>query len=308
MGGRVAAHPGDGDDVDGAVELAVAEAVEAVAVGAAGGHRDRGGAGEHAEGSFAVDPSGVGPGQQDLGGGQGAEAGFGGDQAGGHVLDDLGDLRLEPGSLFGEGGDALAEPDQGLVQDPGLPVRAGGAGQRGAFFRAPLAGERPEPFAQRGGGGDQDGGQRGAGGLGGLDGVVPVDHQQPQRFAVPVGAHLRRAGPGEQFAGRADGVDRVALARPALADVTAAVDLGHLLALAGQVAGQAQAVMPGPFHRPDGLPVPGSRPDPGQQLLVACRGGGHLQLGHGPAAGIADRRGMGVQVGVDPDDQVGVLG
>ena len=194
------------------------------------------------------------------------------------------------------------------MQDPGLPVGAGRAGQRGAFAGPPLPGERPEPFAQRGGGGDQDGGQRGAGGLGGLDGVVPVDHQQPQRFAVPVGAHLRRVRAGQQLAGRADGVDRVALARPALADVTAAVDLGYLLALAGQVPGQAQAVMPGPFHRPDDRAVPGSRPDPGQQLLIPCGGGGHLQLRYRPAAGIADRRGMGVQVGVDPDDQVSVLG
>ena len=97
LGWRVAAHPVDGDDVDGAVELAVAEAVEAVAVGAAGGHWDWCGAREHAEGSFAVDPAGVRPGQQDLRGGQGAKAGFGGDQARGHFLDDLGDLRLEPG-------------------------------------------------------------------------------------------------------------------------------------------------------------------------------------------------------------------
>ena len=37
-------HAADGDHLQGAVELAVAEAVEAVPVGAAGGHRDRGGA------------------------------------------------------------------------------------------------------------------------------------------------------------------------------------------------------------------------------------------------------------------------
>ena len=59
------------------------------------------------------------------------------------------DLRLELGGYFGEGGDPLAEPDQGLVQDPGLPVSAGGAGQRGAFFRAPLPGERADLLAQR---------------------------------------------------------------------------------------------------------------------------------------------------------------
>ena len=40
LGGLVAAHPGDGDGVDGAVELAVAEPVEPVPVGPAGGHRD----------------------------------------------------------------------------------------------------------------------------------------------------------------------------------------------------------------------------------------------------------------------------
>ena len=37
LGGRVAAHPVDGDDVEGAVELAVAGAVATVPVGAAGG-------------------------------------------------------------------------------------------------------------------------------------------------------------------------------------------------------------------------------------------------------------------------------
>ena len=51
-GFRVAAHPGDGDDVDGAVELAVAEAVEPVAVGPAGGRRDWCGAGQHAEAAW----------------------------------------------------------------------------------------------------------------------------------------------------------------------------------------------------------------------------------------------------------------
>src|ERR1700729_4364731 len=58
-GRRVAAHPVNGDDVDGAVELAVAEAVEPVSVSAAGGHRDWCGAGQHAERCLAVDPSRV---------------------------------------------------------------------------------------------------------------------------------------------------------------------------------------------------------------------------------------------------------
>jgi hypothetical protein len=50
---------------------------------------------------------------------------------------------------------------------------------------------------------------------------------------------------GEQFTGRADGVDRAALASPALAQVAAAAGLGGLLVLAGQIPGQAQPVMPG---------------------------------------------------------------
>src|ERR1035438_3230647 len=41
QGRRVIAHTGDGDDVQGAVELAVAEAVEPVAVGPAGRDGDR---------------------------------------------------------------------------------------------------------------------------------------------------------------------------------------------------------------------------------------------------------------------------
>jgi len=84
-GGGVAAHPGDGDGVQGAVELAVAEPVEPVPVSAAGGGGGRGGAGEHGEGGFAADPPSMGPGEQDLRGGQRADTGLGGDQARGHA-------------------------------------------------------------------------------------------------------------------------------------------------------------------------------------------------------------------------------
>jgi hypothetical protein len=48
---------------------------------------------------------------------------------------------------------------------------------------------------------------------------------------VSVGAHLRRVRAGEQLAGGADGINRVALAGPPLAQVTAAVDLSDLLTL-----------------------------------------------------------------------------
>jgi hypothetical protein len=55
---------------------------------------------------------------------------------------------------------------------------------------------------------------------------------------------------GEQLAGGADGVDRVALALAALADVLAASDFLDVPARASQVPGQAQPVMPGAFDRP----------------------------------------------------------
>ena len=108
----------------------------------------------------------MGPGQQDLRGTEVAKSVLGGDQAGSHLLDDLGDLRLELSGDAGEGSDALAEPGEGLVQYPGLPVGGVGAGERGACFRAPLPRQRAELLAEAGGGGDQDRGQRGAGGLG----------------------------------------------------------------------------------------------------------------------------------------------
>lgn len=66
---------------------------------------------------------------------------------GSHLLDHPGDMLLKLSGLCAEGGDPLAEPDQGLVQDPSLAVHARWAGQLGAFFGPPLAGQRPAPFA-----------------------------------------------------------------------------------------------------------------------------------------------------------------
>src|ERR1022692_2120038 len=80
-GRRVAAHPGDGDDVDGAVEL--------------------------------PSPRRLRRRRAARGGGWCAESGLGGDEARGHLLDDLDDLRSKVGGGPGEGGDPLVEPDEG---------------------------------------------------------------------------------------------------------------------------------------------------------------------------------------------------
>jgi len=70
-----------------------------------------------------------------------------------------------------------------------------------------------------------------------------------------------------------------------------------------QEAGQAGAVAAGAFDRPHPLTVV-SVGEP-EQLLVAGRGGrhGHL-LEHGAANCLNDRGGVGVLVGVDPDDEL----
>jgi len=89
-------------------------------------------------------------------------------------------------------GDALAEAGQDLAGGAGELVGAGRALPGGAGGRAALGGKAAQLLAQRGGRGDQDRGQCGAGGAGCLDRVVAADEQQPQRLAGPVGAHLRR--------------------------------------------------------------------------------------------------------------------
>ena len=75
-GRRVTAHADQGDAPQGMVGSAVATAVEAVAVGAARGRRDRGGATQVCEGRLRAEPLGVVTGgDQQLAGGVDATPG-----------------------------------------------------------------------------------------------------------------------------------------------------------------------------------------------------------------------------------------
>src|SRR4051794_6717329 len=76
LGFGVAAQAGDGDAVDRGVDLAVAAAVEAVAVGLAGTDWDRGDAGGPGELGVACEATGAGDLADQLGGDQRAEAGL----------------------------------------------------------------------------------------------------------------------------------------------------------------------------------------------------------------------------------------
>ena len=145
-GGRVAAHPGDGDDVDGAVELAVAEAVEPVAVGPAGGDWDRGRTGQHRERCLAADPPGVRPGQQDLGSAERADAVL----CRGQFLNNGSDLGFDICRSLIERGDPLAKPDQSRVKDTRPAVGTARAGQAGACPRPSVTGQAAQFRGGRG--------------------------------------------------------------------------------------------------------------------------------------------------------------
>ena len=82
----VAAHPGDRDGVQGAVEVAVAAAVEPVPGPLSAAGLQRGDAGEGGEGGFVADPAAVGPADQQLRSDDGADAGFGEQRRAGGVL------------------------------------------------------------------------------------------------------------------------------------------------------------------------------------------------------------------------------
>ena len=172
------------------------------------------------------------------------------------------------------------------MQDPGLPVSAGWAGQRGALAGPALAGQGAELLAQLGGGGDQDRGQRGAGGLGRTGWRCPG---RSSAAAAPRGPRRRASGRG---AGRASSSRAARTASIGSLLPARRLPICRVLSIsatcwpcAGQVPGQAQPVMAGALHRPDDLAGPGSRPDPGQQLGISRRGGRAPAAATGPGRG-----------------------
>jgi hypothetical protein len=109
----VAAGAGERDAVNGSVELAVAAAVKPMAVGLAGADRDWGDAG--GAGEFGLRPKAARAGDlaEQLGRGQGPEAGLA-EQLRRGLVDEVGDLGLE---LVGGDGE-FAQPPQFVAGDP----------------------------------------------------------------------------------------------------------------------------------------------------------------------------------------------
>ena len=115
---------------------------------------DRCGAGSIAKPCSVPDPPGAGEGQQDLRGTEIPEAVLGGDRARGHIVDDLGDLHLELGCYFREGGDPPDAAPRVSRSGPSGQVSArmlshaanaaagGSTGSRAACTSLSLAGNR----------------------------------------------------------------------------------------------------------------------------------------------------------------------
>jgi hypothetical protein len=114
---------------------------------------------------------------------------------------------------------------------------------------------------------------------------------------------LGQSGPGQSVAGGAFGIDGIGLRPRTASGADRAVELDDQLTQLLQVAGQPGAVAAGALDRP---------PTQASMLLGQCdqRGVAVLVGGHGDRgqhrAGV-DRdqhRGVGIGVGVDPDDEL----
>ncbi len=140
------------------------------------------------------------------------------------------------------------------------------------------------------------------GGGGGGHGAASRGQQRRQRGPLRAGLRRGEAGAGQGVAGGPFGVDHVGLAPAAAGRAGRAVQLeDHLLGVA-EVAGQAGAVAAGALDRP--RPQAAMLLGQFHQLAIAVGVGGHGDRGEQGTVGGRDQRGgVGVGVGVDPDDE-----
>ena len=289
--------------MQGPVELSVAAAVESVPDGVAAAGGDGGDAGEGGECGLAADPAGVGPGDEELGGGDHADAGqveqFG---AGGHdelleVGFVLGGFGLEEQGTAGGGADRR---DGGAVLD----AVAGQGAEPGAAVELLVGGAAAQLVAQRCGR-VHDQRLELADGFGAADdGAVSGGEQDAQGFAVAAGPGCGQMLAGQRFAGGADGVEFVGLGAVTAGRAGGPVDLDDPFAVLEQEGGEPGAEAAGALDRPD-PPAGGVQDGEGQDPFVAHRVGGAVQVVDDTAGGGFDDGGdVGVAVGVDADDEV----
>jgi hypothetical protein len=282
--------------------LPVPAAVEPVADGLTGRRRDRGGAGEHGKRGFGTDPAGVGPGAQHDGGHDRADPPQG-EEVGSPRADELQDRLLVLGRFGVQRGDAVGEIAQHPGGVPGGDIPAGLDTQSGAHLDHLHGRLLAEPAPQRLGGGDDQRMELLLRDPRRVDGGAAGGQTHGQRHALAVAAGLGQMLPGQRLPGRSDGVERVGLGAVAASGPVRPVQLDDPLAPFAQVAGQAGAVAAGALDGPHPqAAVPVGQLDQGG---VAVRVGVHGQVLNGGAGRCGQhRRGVGVLVGVDADDDI----
>ena len=127
--------------------------------------------------------------------------------------------------------------------------------------------------------------------------------QDPQRLTVTTGARLGQLLPGQHFPCRSGRVQHIALGAVASGRPLGPVHLDHPLAVVGQQAGQPGTEAARALHRPHSAAWRLTLRQ-AQQLPVPGGGGRHRGLGQHRPGRAADRGGVGVAVGVDPDDEL----
>ena len=131
---------------------------------------------------------------------------------------------------------------------------------------------------------------------------LPAGGQQhPDGFPVSAAARLAEAHTGERLPGRSHSVDIVALHPATTCRPLRAVDLNDPLAASVQCRGQSGTEAAGAFDGPQPRAV---APPEADQLAVASRIGRNRQMLQDSARRADRRRGVGVLMGVDADDDV----
>ena len=136
-----------------------------------------------------------------------------------------------------------------------------------------------------------------------MNGARSGGQQDAHRFAVAASPRLGEVFAGQRFAGGADGVEVVGLGAVAAGRSGRPVDLDDPFAVFEQVGGEPGAEAAGALDRPDAPPggvFVGEREHP----AVAERVGGESVAATSRSGRVDDRDGVVVSVGVDADDGV----
>jgi hypothetical protein len=164
-------------------------------------------------------------------------------------------------------------------------------------------GQASKPSTEGIGSGDDERVQLALGVAGGLDRRAARGQPHRQRRPTPGGTRLGELLAAQGLTSGPGGIQGIGLGAVAAGGPLGPVQLHHLLSVAMEEAGQASAVAASALDRPH-PPTIVSVGEP-QQLLVARWGCRHRCLGdHRPGGGGHDRGGVGLFVGVDPDDEL----